>query len=1106
MVSLSNGGSSCENPNKRPMQNSNVPKYKPRKVSAVRDFPSGCGPNAMPGDVKLREENSNGVKNSELAYMMGANEVENSVMPNIVEASGVRDAEISQVMVPDAVNNSEIMNVVVPRGVKIPETEIEGCQDIVVNNPVEIEMTESTDVLVGKVVTTATDDLSNWVEELMMGTRTVGVELQNDLKSNSMKEVDQAGGQKTILEGLNGTEGLALAKNTASEEAKPGLDIGASIDRMDSLGGSQFSSSPKGSIAEGSVKIGTSFRREDKFRRRKVSAVRDFPPLCGRNAPRPIQEGRQTVACGKACLDAIENTKTETDVTQKLRNNLDREALREVPMISGTKCLERVEKIEVNSESIGTMRDIAGGGSSGEIATGVAKIDAFHNVAGNTLKSGLTRKPSDDSFEELGIGVQDGYFKETKRRGVPSGSRTLSKPVLDYADEDAGGPVGRDIVVYSTDRSDEARTSQRSFISTNGVNLEIVHALMAAPNCPWTKDKSAFSHSRGGKVRRQSLSSQEKSKPVTKKSSIKRENSGGSSLKKKRIPASSGNPGALIIWDEKNNGACNEEVPANSPSTHKPHDFDVSLPPFGPKSSSHTDIRNRVRETLRLFHSICRKLLQGEEAKSIPEEERKSKQPEKSKRIDLRAAQIIKDRKMEVNTEKQILGEVPGVEVGDEFQYRVELAIVGIHRLYQAGIDSMKLNDVLVATSIVSSGVYFDDTEDADVLMYSGEGGNVVGKNKQPEDQKLLKGNLALWNCIAAKTPVRVIRGWKTKPSDSLDSRSKLVTTYVYDGLYTVTECREETGPHGKMVFLFELRRNPGQPELAWKELKKSNKHTVRPGICVNDISEGKEPLSICAVNTVDSEKPPPFNYVPKMMYPAWHQSVAPEGCDCSGRCSDSRKCRCVVKNGGEIPYNRNGAIVEAKALVYECGPSCKCPPSCYNRVSQRGIKFRLEIFKTESRGWGVRSLNSIPSGSFICEYAGELLEDKEAEQKIGNDEYLFDIGHNYMDSSLRPEEPGNSLEVLQEGCYTIDAAQHGNIGRFINHSCSPNLYAQNVIYDHDDKRMPHVMFFAAENIPPLQELTYHYNYTIDQVRDSNGNIKIKKCYCGTAECTGRMY
>lgn len=94
----------------------------------------------------------------------------------------------------------------------------------------------------------------------------------------------------------------------------------------------------------------------------------------------------------------------------------------------------------------------------------------------------------------------------------------------------------------------------------------------------------------------------------------------------------------------------------------------------------------------------------------------------------------------------------------------------------------------------------------------------------------------------------------------------------------------------------------------------------------------------------------------------------------------------------------------------------------------------------------------------------------------------------------------------MEEKGYTVDASKHGNVGRFINHSCSPNLYAQNVLYDHDDKSMPHIMLFAAENIPPLQELTYHYNYAVDQVHDSDGNIKRKDCHCGSDECTGRLY
>ncbi|KAI8000060.1 Histone-lysine N-methyltransferase, H3 lysine-9 specific SUVH5 [Camellia lanceoleosa] len=39
----------------------------------------------------------------------------------------------------------------------------------------------------------------------------------------------------------------------------------------------------------------------------------------------------------------------------------------------------------------------------------------------------------------------------------------------------------------------------------------------------------------------------------------------------------------------------------------------------------------------------------------------------------------------------------------------------------------------------------------------------------------------------------------------------------------------------------------------------------------------------------------------------------------------------------------------------------------------------------------------------------------------------------------------------------------------------------------------------------PLQELTYHYNYSVDKIRDSNDNIKKKNCYCGSEECTGRI-
>ncbi|KAL0323869.1 UNVERIFIED_CONTAM: Histone-lysine N-methyltransferase, H3 lysine-9 specific SUVH6 [Sesamum calycinum] len=199
-------------------------------------------------------------------------------------------------------------------------------------------------------------------------------------------------------------------------------------------------------------------------------------------------------------------------------------------------------------------------------------------------------------------------------------------------------------------------------------------------------------------------------------------------------------PGALVLSDDEGN-AHDGDFPADSPASLQPKIFEVSLPPFGPNSSGHVDARNRVRDTLRVFHAICRKLLQQEEANSTPEEEGKSKQSgKKLKRIDLLTAKIIKDKGKEVNAEKQILGQVPGVEVGDEFQYRVELAVVGIHRLYQAGIDWMKLNGVPVATSVVSSGAYADDVENADVLIYSGKAEMLWGRLSNLKIRSLKEG------------------------------------------------------------------------------------------------------------------------------------------------------------------------------------------------------------------------------------------------------------------------------------------------------------------------------------------------------------------------------
>lgn len=42
--------------------------------------------------------------------------------------------------------------------------------------------------------------------------------------------------------------------------------------------------------------------------------------------------------------------------------------------------------------------------------------------------------------------------------------------------------------------------------------------------------------------------------------------------------------------------------------------------------------------------------------------------------------------------------------------------------------------------------------------------------------------------------------------------------------------------------------------------------------------------------------------------------------------------------------YVLSSRLIEAKDVVFECGPKCGCGLSCINRTSQRGLKYRFEV------------------------------------------------------------------------------------------------------------------------------------------------------------------
>lgn len=84
-----------------------------------------------------------------------------------------------------------------------------------------------------------------------------------------------------------------------------------------------------------------------------------------------------------------------------------------------------------------------------------------------------------------------------------------------------------------------------------------------------------------------------------------------------------------------------------------------------------------------------------------------------------------------------------------------------------------------------------------------------------------------------------------------------------------------------------------------------------------------------------------------------------------------------------------------------------------------------------------------------------------------------------------------------------IDATYKGNLTRFINHSCSPNLVMVPVRMD---SIVPRLCLFAARDIEAKEEVCFSYfgksGADVDPVSPDITFGK-KQCLCGSKHCVG---
>ena len=123
----------------------------------------------------------------------------------------------------------------------------------------------------------------------------------------------------------------------------------------------------------------------------------------------------------------------------------------------------------------------------------------------------------------------------------------------------------------------------------------------------------------------------------------------------------------------------------------------------------------------------------------------------------------------------------------------------------------------------------------------------------------------------------------------------------------------------------------------------------------------------------------------------------------------------------------------------------------------------RFEIRESPGMGWGLFAREEVSQGDFIVEYTGVKIPTKVADESKSR--YLFEIDKKW----------------------TIDGEGQSNRGRWLNHSCMPNVEALGEGHK--------VLFYALRDIFPGEELTIDYGQEyFDEF------IKPHGCKCGAAK------
>ncbi|KAB7505128.1 Histone-lysine N-methyltransferase ASH1L, partial [Armadillidium nasatum] len=191
----------------------------------------------------------------------------------------------------------------------------------------------------------------------------------------------------------------------------------------------------------------------------------------------------------------------------------------------------------------------------------------------------------------------------------------------------------------------------------------------------------------------------------------------------------------------------------------------------------------------------------------------------------------------------------------------------------------------------------------------------------------------------------------------------------------------------------------------------------------------------------------------------------------------DIQACNC--KKPLKSDENGCGDDCINRMMFIECSPNtCPIPDYCCNqRIQRHESQQHIQRFMTANKGWGIKATEYLKIGTFILEYVGEVVSEKEFKHRMQT-RYANDTHHYCLN--------------LDRGM-VIDGHRIGGDCRFVNHSCDPNCEMQKW-YVNGQYRMA---LFALKDIKKGDELTYDYNFSLFNPAEG------QSCKCGSDNCRG---